>query len=80
MKLHLYTPDNILYDGDADSVTIPGIKGLFIILKNHAPLISSIDKGVIRYKVLDTEESLRVDSGFVEVKNNVVTICVEINK
>ena len=80
MRLHIYTPDKILYDGDTDSVTIPGVKGLFTILKNHAPLISSIGKGVIKYSVLDTEQRLRVDSGFVEVINNVVTICAEINK
>ena len=80
MKLHIYAPDKILYDGDTDSVTIPGMKGLFTILKNHAPLISSINKGVIKYKVSDTEEKLSVNSGFVEVRNNVITICAEINK
>ncbi|MDD2525455.1 MAG: ATP synthase F1 subunit epsilon [Bacteroidales bacterium] len=80
MKLHIYTPDKILYDGDTDSVTIPGMKGSFTILKNHAPLISSINKGVIKYKVSDTEEKLSVNSGFVEVRNNVITICAEINK
>jgi F-type H+-transporting ATPase subunit epsilon len=80
MKLHIYAPDKILYDGDTDSVTIPGMKGSFTILKNHAPLISSINKGVIKYKVSDTEEKLSVNSGFVEVRNNVITICAEINK
>lgn len=80
MKLRIYTPEKIMYDGDTDNITVPGIKGLFTILKNHAPLISSIGKGVIKYNVSDTEQRLRVDSGFVEVKNNVVTICVEINK
>ena len=80
MKLHIYAPDKILYDGDTDSVTIPGMKGSFTILKNHAPLISSINKGVIKYKVSDNEEKLSVNSGFVEVRNNVITICAEINK
>jgi F-type H+-transporting ATPase subunit epsilon len=80
MKLHIYAPDKILYYGDTDSVTIPGMKGSFTILKNHAPLISSINKGVIKYKVSDTEEKLSVNSGFVEVRNNVITICAEINK
>ncbi len=78
MKLRIYTPEKIVYDGDNDIVKIPGIKGSFTVLKNHAPLISSITNGVILYKVADTEVMLAVKSGFIEVKDNVITVCVEL--
>lgn len=77
MKLVLLSPTKTLFDGEIDSVTIPGTKGLFTVLPHHAPLITTIDKGIITYKVSDVEHNLQVADGFAEVKNDVVSICVE---
>lgn len=77
MRLVLLSPAKTLFDDEVDSVTIPGTKGLFTVLPHHAPLITTIDKGFVTYKVSDVEHSLQVADGFAEVKNNVVSICIE---
>ena len=77
MRLVLLSPVKMLFDGEIDSVTIPGTKGMFTVLPHHAPLITTIDKGVITYKIGEKELSLVVAEGFAEVKKNVVSICVE---
>ena len=77
MRLVLLSPVKTLFDGEIDSVTIPGTKGLFTVLPHHAPLITTIDKGLITYKIGETEQNIQVAEGFAEVKNNVVSICIE---
>src|SRR5690606_7685217 len=51
MKLHIITPEHVVFEGDVDSVTVPGKGGEFQMLNNHAPIISSLDKGTIKIKV-----------------------------
>jgi len=77
MKLVLLSPAKTLFDGEVDLVTIPGSQGLFTVLPHHAPLITTIDKGIITYKIGDKEHQLKVADGFAEIKNNIVSICVE---
>ena len=52
--------------------------GRFMILRNHEPLISSLEEGDIVYESDGTEEKVHVMSGFVEVLDNKVTACVEL--
>ncbi|MDD4921207.1 MAG: F0F1 ATP synthase subunit epsilon [Bacteroidales bacterium] len=77
MRLVLSSPAKTLFDGEIDSVTIPGTKGLFTVLPHHAPLITTIDKGTVTYKVGEMENNIQVADGFAEVKSNVVSICIE---
>ena len=75
--LKIFTPDGILFNDEVTSVTLPGKKEVFTVLINHAPIISSLTKGDIKYKIDEDIFKIDVDSGFVEVKNNVVTVCLE---
>ena len=77
MKLEIISPENIMYSGDAELVTLPGLKGAFTILERHAPIISSLTKGKVLYRKNGKDHSLKINGGFVEMKNNVVTVCVE---
>jgi len=78
MQLILLTPAKKLFDGDVDSVTIPGTKGLFTVLPQHAPIITTINKGTLTFKPVGGEEiSYSVEDGFADVKNNVVSVCIE---
>ena len=77
MQLILLSPVKTLFNGDVESVTIPGSKGQFTVLPQHAPLMTTIEKGVITYVTKDGETSLTVEDGFADVKNNVVSICIE---
>ena len=77
MNLSLVTPDKNVFEGEVTSVTLPGSKGSFQILNNHAPLVSSLDKGVVDIKTETGEETFTIDSGVVEVQNNKVIILAE---
>ncbi len=78
MKLEILSPEQTLYKGDVDVVTLPGTLGRFTILQDHAPMISSLKEGIIRIKPYEGEEvELSIKGGLVEVKRNQVSVCVE---
>jgi len=75
VKLEIITPEKRLFDGKIKLVQVPGAKGSFEVLKNHAPIISTLTNGKI--KVItehDIEEFFEISSGIIEVKANLVTI------
>ena len=78
LKLRIIAPDRLVYEGEVEKVTLPGTVGSFTVLNNHAPIISSLDKGKIAYKDKDGLTEVPVRSGFAEVKDNVLSICVEL--
>jgi F-type H+-transporting ATPase subunit epsilon len=78
MYLEIITPDKKVFEGDVNLVQLPGSKGSFTLLKNHAPIISTLEKGTIR--VVDTlgkEHSFKVSGGVVENLENKVIVLVE---
>lgn len=81
LQLKIVSPERIEFDGEVESVLVPGSLGQFEILVNHAPIISSLDKGKVVYTLPDGEKKpLDICGGFVEVQKNVVSLCVEINE
>ena len=79
LKLKIVSPERIEYEGEVESVLVPGTAGQFQILTNHAPIISSLDKGTVAYALPGGEKnSLDITGGFVEVQKNVVCVCVEL--
>lgn len=77
MTLKIISPERIEYSGEAESVNVPGTKGRFEILHNHAPIISTLGVGIVEYKTADGIKQLEINGGFVEVQKNVVSLCVE---
>ena len=78
LRLKIVSPEKVVYDGNAESVLVPGTLGSFEILNDHAPIISSLEKGVVEYGLNGVKEQLQISGGFVEVKKNVVSLCVEV--
>lgn len=81
MLLEIIAPDQNLYAGEVDLVQVPGSKGSFQILKNHAPIISTLDQGII--KIVDPKGGVRlfeVDGGVIEAKNNKIIVLAETAK
>lgn len=79
LRLKIVTPERIVYDGDIVSVRVPGSLGSFEILENHAPIISALDPGMVEYTAKTGERTeLQISGGFVEVKKNEVSLCVEL--
>lgn len=76
MHVTIVSPEKTLFIGEATSVTVPGGKGRFELLDNHAPIISNLVAGKV--SVVGTEPYvLDVKGGFIEVSKNEVSICVE---
>lgn len=77
MLLKIISPVAEVLSAEVESVELPGTKGRFEVLQGHAALISSLERGKIVYKVRGKVESVAVNSGFVEVSDNVITVCIE---
>ena len=52
LHLRIVSPEKVVFDGKVDSVLVPGTLGSFEILKDHAPIISSLEKGVVVYHLI----------------------------
>ena len=77
MLLEIVTPDQKYFEGEVESATFPGSDGSFQVLKNHAPIISSLGKGELSYKANNELFTVNVEGGVVEVLNNKVIVLVE---
>lgn len=74
MIVEVITPDNVLFSGEAISIKLPGSGGSFEALTNHAPLLSSLEKGTITVRTDNGDESFEISGGIVEVLNNKVVV------
>jgi F-type H+-transporting ATPase subunit epsilon len=79
LQLRIVSPEKVEYDGAVESVLVPGSAGQFEILNDHAPIISTLQKGVVEYMTKEGKVSLNILGGFVEVQKNVVSLCVELS-
>ena len=79
LNLRIVSPAKVEYDGEVLSVVVPGTMGQFEILKVHAPIISTLQIGVVEYTTQEGKASLDILGGFVEVQKNVVSLCVELS-
>jgi len=79
MNLEILTPESKIFSGDVYGVQLPGISGSFELLDKHAPMVSALKNGSL--KILkdskNSTSSYTIQSGFVEVLNNKVTVLVE---
>ena len=78
LTLKIISPEKVVFQGTVDSVTVPGTLGAFQILNDHAPIISSLEEGVVEYATPEGKMHLDIAGGFVEVKKNEVCVCVEV--
>lgn len=76
MILKIISTEDVLFDGEVELVTLPGQKGSFTVLNNHASIVSSLVAGNIVYSVGGVKTSLSVDGGLVDVDKNVVSVCI----
>ena len=77
MKVIISKPDTTLYDGDAKLVQLPGSGGLFEMLDNHAPIISSLSKGTIRLVNDEGEKTFDIRGGVLKGQQNDLMILVQ---
>lgn len=78
MHLEILTPQKKVFNGEIKLLKVPGSQGSFEILMNHAPIISTLEKGEVKI-VTKTGEVLlyTVDSGVVQAVDNKITVLAE---
>lgn len=78
MYLEILTPGKKVFAGDIKLVKVPGSGGSFEIMKNHAPIISTLDEGNVRIVTPDNEiQNFGIKSGVVQVLENKVIVLAE---
>ena len=91
MKLQIVSPEAQLFNGEVESITVPGTSGSFQILNNHAPIVSSLVAGEVKIQgniILDEQNKekfsqhgnityLNIKSGTVELRNNNIILLTE---
>ena len=77
IRCEIVSQDRLVFEGDAEIVIVPGSLGEMGIMPGHAPLLSTLELGVIRVKNGDLEDVFTVTGGFIEVQPDIVTIMAD---
>ena len=78
LKLKIVSPEKIVFQGEVESVLVPGTLGSFEILNDHAPIISSLEIGKVEYTTKEGKQVMNIQGGFVDCTKNEVSLCVEV--
>ena len=76
MILRILTPTSS-EEHRAEAVFLPGAAGAFEVLPGHAPIISALDAGSIRWREAGEEQTVHLTGGMAMVRNDVITVCIE---
>lgn len=76
MTLKIISAEDIIFEGEASAVHLPGALGAFTVLPGHASLISTLTPGHVRYTAQDGEHNVDIEGGVADVDNNTVSVCV----
>ena len=93
MFLEIVSPEAKLFSGEVTSVSLPGVDGHFQMLNNHAPIVSILQKGLVKItapsfkfskesenlftKINDQNFTLAINSGTIEMKDNKVIVLAD---
>ena len=73
----LVSPEKLLFSGDVETVTAPGVEGEFTVLRDHAPFMTTLKPGLVRIRGGGRDEALFVDGGFADVSPDGFTILAD---
>ncbi len=77
IRCEIVSQDRTVFEGEADIVILPGSAGEMGILPNHAPLITTLNYGVIRVRRHGQEQVFTVAGGIAEVQPDIVTVLAD---
>ena len=92
MFLEIVTPEASIFQGEVESVTVPGVTGYFQLLNQHAPIVSLLQEGKVEFigsssideafqaqftKGNNGAKVLEINSGTLEMNNNKIIILVD---
>ena len=74
MELQVITPKGVILRTQVERVTVPGTAGMFTILNNHAPIVSTLVPGRVSYLGPEGEKQIEIKESLVQVAANVIKI------
>ena len=78
MRIDIFTPDTKIFEGEIKSVRVPGKKGSFQVLKDHAPIVSTLEGGPVIMVDMDGKETIiGISGGVIEVKANKIILLAD---
>lgn len=77
LRVAVISPEQVLYEGEAESVVAPAGNGELGILRGHAPLMALLGSGELRIGSGGAAQRFRVSGGFLQVVDNAVTVLSE---
>jgi F-type H+-transporting ATPase subunit epsilon len=78
MRCEIVSQDRVVFEGDADIVVVPGIEGEMGILPNHAPLLSTLQYGILKIRYQGEEQVFTIAGGIIEVQPSLVTVLADV--
>ena len=77
MQLEIVTPEKKIFEGEVSEASFPGAGGSFQVLNSHAPIVAALAKGAVSFTTAEGKQSMIVEGGVVEVKDNVIVVLAE---
>jgi F-type H+-transporting ATPase subunit epsilon len=77
IKVKIITPERIVFEADADSITLPTQSGEITVLPNHIPLITVLKAGELIVREGGKEEAMAVSRGAAEISSKEVSVLVD---
>jgi F-type H+-transporting ATPase subunit epsilon len=78
MYLEIVTTEKKVFNGEIKLIQVPGSKGQFEVLRNHAPIVSTLIQGKIKIVAPDDKNTFfDIFGGVIEVKNNKIIVLAE---
>jgi F-type H+-transporting ATPase subunit epsilon len=79
LKFELVSPERLLLSAEVQQVVVPGTEGLFAVLPGHAPVLSTLQPGVVEITLADGQvDRVFVRGGFAEVNPGGLTVLAEV--
>ena len=79
LTLILLTPQGTEYEGPVEAVFLPGTAGSFEILPGHAPIVSTLERGAVRWRTGGVELSVAIRNGAIMLKDKTLTVCAQLD-
>ena len=76
LTVRVITPDQTVWDDDAEEIILPSTTGQLGILSGHAPLLTALDVGVMRVRPGKEWKAIALMGGFAEIENDEVKVLV----
>lgn len=80
IHLTVVTPDRLLAEADAESVSLPSLEGEIGILPGHRPLFIGIGRGQVRFRIGRDEEAFSIRGGYAQVQPEKIVVVTDVDE